>query len=185
MRSQILEAAAAADFLQEQQSWQLFVTVTNAWNPGWEVTAGTRGYRDRKPSHCDWFTAERRFRRGMNRINRAIWGRHWHRRSENGIVWGGTCEPQRSGNPHFHALLTTPLLHLPNVFTDRKQLGRKEVIPTLEKHFQDAGCGYSRVEIIRDPETVAAYCTKYVTKAGGLQVGGPWETPHTPALASS
>lgn len=178
----MLEPAAAARFLQEQQSWQLFVTATNAWNPGWDVTAGVRGYRDRKPSHCDWSTAERRFQRGMLRLNRKIWGPRWSKRPENGIIWGGTCEAQKSGNPHYHALLTTPLLHLPKAFSDRKRIGRREVIPSLENAFQEAGCGYTRVEIIRDPEQVAEYCTKYVTKCGGLQVGGPWKITHTPAL---
>ena len=181
--SQLLASIAAAEFLQEQQSWQLFITTTNAWNPGWQVSAGVRGYRDRKPSHCSADTAVRRFERGLGNVCKMTWGPRWHRKPGAGLIWGGTLEFQKSGNPHVHALVTTPLLHLPNAFPGRKRLGNREVIPQLEEAFSKAGNGWTRVEIIRDPETVAAYCTKYVTKTGGLLVGGPWNTDTTPALA--
>lgn len=171
-----LAAREAAYFLESSFPWQLFVTQTNAMNPGVDVTAGARSARSRKPSVPANDTCLRRLERGVHQVNRIVWGSRWYKDPGNGIVWGGTLEKQKNGNPHTHTLWFAHDVDLLAIFPGRKQVGRHEVIPEIENVLTEAGSGHCRVEIIRNPETVTTYCTKYVSKSGGLLVGGPWAT---------
>lgn len=93
----------------------------------------------------------------VSALNRDVFGNHWQRRTS-GIYWVAGIEYQRRGVLHFHGLLGAP-----------ENLGEKfRRLYWMEFWFRIAGI--ARIEQISDHVLVAAYVSKYVTKAGEVEL---------------
>jgi hypothetical protein len=97
------------------------------------------------------------------KLNDAVYGRGWFERHV-GVNWVRAEEFQRRGAIHFHALIgSSRLAPLYRVAWARK--------------WEELGGGFARIEAIREAESVRRYVTKYVTKGGQIDIGGPLKMP--------
>ena len=169
---------AAAHFIAQAYPWQIMLTVTNSPYGGESVTATAKGARESIPHFVSEESAERRFRNGINKLNRAVFGSNYTKYPTKGFTWAGTMEFQKSGNPHHHALLYTPHWEAIAQLLNQKRVGNKILLPQVEQPFRDAGAGpIIRAEICLNPHQASQYITKackYITKTDGLSYGGNW-----------
>lgn len=131
----------------------------------------------------DWFTthtfrfaahperADKVFRVWISKLNRELYGVRWHRRS-GGLWWARASEPHKSGRLHFHALVGGPGLadvHRPDWMDCN---AKKRGIPKCGRCWYCLA-GFARIEPPNSSGAVRAYCSKYVTKGGLIDLGGP------------
>lgn len=101
--------------------------------------------------------ADKKWRLWCSKLNRKLYGPRWYKKRKE-IHWVRALEYHKSGVPHFHALMAHP--------ADLNQLmSRMEQVSDLAKF-----AGWSRIYPPRCQDAVAAYCSKYITKGGELDV---------------
>jgi hypothetical protein len=158
--------------------WDWFVTLTFDWNrkrnlvyqDSWETAlTGEKDWRhavgaDGKPIRIQagWHPEkeDKLYRLWINKLNTKLFGRRWYRRHWQGVLWVRATEKHRSGKHHFHALVAAPQLE------DERRLAWMDSWNEL--------AGFARIYPPKQQEAVVAYCAKYVSKDGELELGGPW-----------
>lgn len=169
--SLLFDAAAAA----EAQSVALssgWVSFLSDWRWQWFATLTFR-------TNVHEEAADRYFRTWVSKLNRKVAGHRWHKHPGRAIWWARASEPQKSGRLHFHALMGAQELHLQNRLASMKlweSLGCCANARRCRCNIQEKrGPGFARIEEPRDFEgaAVRAYCSKYATKGGTIDLGGP------------
>lgn len=98
--------------------------------------------------------ADKAFRVWASMINRQMYGPRWYKKGK-AIRWARALEYQKRGVIHFHALV------------DGVQGLRR--LSWMDRWYEVTG-GYARIEQIKSFGAVAAYCAKYVTKDGEIEL---------------
>ena len=150
-------AAAWAELLGAE-SFQWFGTFT--FSPSrWLVRGGKRIEVDRyhplRGVHPE--AAAKAWRWYVHELNAALYGKHWKRRGDGGVVWVCGQEFHKSGKVHFHALLGAPDLDL------NAAASRYDWHETWYREF-----GRNQIEQPKCQGDVARYVSKYVAKDGEI-----------------
>jgi hypothetical protein len=146
-------AVNAGELEALQRAW---VTFLRQWTWQWFVTLTFRDI-----VHPEG--ADKRFRLFVSLINQALFGRRWAAKGQ-GIQRVRALELQRRGVIHFHAL-----------FAGVQDLRRLTWMDTW-----DELAGFARIEPIGSSTAVRWYVSKYVSKGGELDLGGPLVKPQLP-----
>lgn len=102
--------------------------------------------------------ADKLWRVWCSKLNRSIYGAHWHRRTDRSVYWCRALEWHRSGVPHYHALVGANL--------DMDLLARR--LDWMDEWYSLAGI--ARIWPIEDDELVRRYVSKYVAKGGSIDL---------------
>lgn len=102
--------------------------------------------------------AMKRWRLFTNNLNRALYGRRWHKTDHGGVFWILGIEYQKRQVIHFHALMGAE--------QDLNQVARRL---TWMDYWSEIA-GFARIEAIRDNESALRYVTKYVVKDGEIEL---------------
>jgi hypothetical protein len=115
--------------------------------------------------------AFKRFRLFISILNRRLYGKWWLKKGV-GIQWVCAMERQRRGVVHFHTLLRSPelLALLKSSWSPAGHGGRYE---NAVMELWNELAGFARIEPIDSAEAVMGYVSKYVTKGGEIELGGP------------
>ena len=152
------EAAAWMELLG-CESWQWFGTHT--FSPTrWLVRGGKRIAVDRyhplRGVHPE--AAMKSWRWFVHELNASLYGKHWKRRGDGGLVWVCGQEFHKSGKVHFHTLLGAPNMDL-NAAASR--------YAWHEVWFREFG--RNKIEQPKCQGDVARYVSKYVAKDGQIE----------------
>lgn len=172
---------APADLLREahvemlaRYNWNLFGSMTfrTAKTPE-VITAACRGgkgtprpkERDIHPEH-----AHKTFRYYVAVLNRKLYGPRWHKQGK-GIAYAYAAEQQSRDVIHFHCLLSSPLLNeLHRAGWYRQPDGR---MAHEMNELWNQMAGFARIEPVDAQDAVQRYVSKYVSKGGEIDYGGP------------
>ncbi|MEX2151283.1 MAG: hypothetical protein WD793_13815 [Steroidobacteraceae bacterium] len=102
--------------------------------------------------------ADKLWRIWCSKLNRSIYGPHWHRHADRGVYWCRALEWHRSNVPHYHALVGASV--------DMDRLARR--LSWMDEWY--ALAGIARIWPIEDDELVRRYVSKYVTKGGSIDL---------------
>lgn len=145
------------DLKQLAQDWAGFL---GRWKWSWFATLTFRG--DPHPE-----AADKVFRVWVSKLNRKLYGSRWAKHGR-GVRWARAEELQRRGVIHYHALLSGDGLD------DQRRLSWMDEWNRL--------AGFARIEAPESTRAVLEYCSKYVTKEGQIDLGGPIDKPAQLAL---
>jgi hypothetical protein len=101
--------------------------------------------------------ALKRWRLFTNNLNRALYGRRWHKTDHGGVFWILGVEYQKRQVIHFHALMGAD--------HDLNQSARR--LTWMDYWGEIAG--FARIEAVRSQESALRYVTKYVVKDGEIE----------------
>ena len=101
--------------------------------------------------------ADKAWRLWMSKQNRKVYGPRWSQRG--GLHWVRATELQKRGAIHFHALIGGTGLFAQRRLSAMDEWGRIQ--------------GFARIEEPDSEAAVRAYCAKYVSKDGTIDLGGP------------
>ena len=150
--------SAWADLLG-REAWQWFGTFT--FSPSrWLVRGGKRveveRYHPLRGVHPE--AAMKSWRWFVHELNASLYGKHWKRRGDGGLVWVCGQEFHKSGKVHFHTLLGAPNMDL-NAAASR--------YAWHEVWFREFG--RNQIEVPKCQGDVARYVSKYVAKDGEIE----------------
>lgn len=104
--------------------------------------------------------AFKQYRVWICKLNRRLYGTHFHQDPRKGTVWICGVEYQKRGSIHFHALAYAP--------------GRHHEMQTLRRtdwarQWQQITGGFAMIVEPNVNEAVARYCSKYAAKGGEIE----------------
>jgi hypothetical protein len=100
--------------------------------------------------------ADKCFRVWIAKLNEQVFGRRWQRRGQ-GVLWARGVEFQRRGSLHFHVLVA--------------RVGNVRRLSLMDEWAQLGG--WARIRPVSRQDLVRRYVSKYVTKGGEIDIGGP------------
>jgi hypothetical protein len=106
--------------------------------------------------------ADKCFRVWVSKINRRLFGVRWSKYGR-GVRWARASELQARGALHYHVLMGGDGL------ADERRLDWMDEWNKL--------AGFARIEVPESTGAVVNYCSKYVTKDGQIDLGGPLGVP--------
>jgi hypothetical protein len=139
---QVRQAEAYRDWLSVYP-WTHFLTLT--FKP-----SGPTG-------SCHPERADKIFRKALDEINKAIWGKRYKKQYRKGVIVARAVEKGKKGGLlHYHAVMGRVPDYLNCEF--------------LEKVWQDVGGGFCRIEKVKSPKDVVQYMAKgsYLFKHGEI-----------------
>lgn len=151
--------------LLARQPWHWFWTLT--FSPTKVVTdCGSRREVDRfhplYGMHPE--AADKCFRWVVGRLNARLYGRHWEKRLQGGVVWARGTELHQSGRLHYHAVLAAHDCDL------------NKVASRYHWHeFWFREFGRNQLERPSSQGDVVGYVSKYVVKGGVVDVSRNFE----------
>ncbi len=101
--------------------------------------------------------ALKRWRLFTNNLNRALYGRRWHKTDHGGVWWVLGIEYQKRQVIHFHTLMGAE--------HDLNQAARR--LSWMD--YWNEIAGFARIEAIRSNDAALRYVTKYVVKDGEIE----------------
>ena len=141
---QVRQAEAYRDWLSVYP-WTHFLTLT--FKP-----SGPTG-------SCHPERADKIFRKALDEINKAIWGKRYKKQYRKGVIVARAVEKGKKGGLlHYHAVMGRVPDYLNCEF--------------LEKVWQDVGGGFCRIEKVKSPKDVVQYMAKgsYLFKHGEIDI---------------
>ena len=108
---------------------------------------------------CHPERADKIFRKALDEINKAIWGKRYKKQYRKGVIVARAVEKGKKGGLlHYHAVMGRVPDYLNCEF--------------LEKVWQDVGGGFCRIEKVKSPKDVVQYMAKgsYLFKHGEIDI---------------